>query len=71
MDAIAEHSYHHIMRYHEEYNVAETDRRIFKVYWSDALKERVVRKWFPCWKFSIKDVERLGRERWKWTKSQL
>lgn len=65
MEDIAEH-YRHIMRYyfHEGLNAAETAHRICTVYGPDALKERVVRKWFARFRaenFSVKDANRSGR----------
>lgn len=67
MDDIAEH-YRHIVRYHfhEGLNAAKTARRICAVYGPDALKERMVRKWFARFRagnFSVKDAERSGRPR--------
>lgn len=58
--------YRHIMRYHfhEGLNAAETFRRICAIYGSDALKERVVQKWFSRFRagnFDIKDAKRSGR----------
>jgi len=52
------------MRYHfhEELNTAEMARKICEIYEPDALKERVVRKWFTSFRvrnFSIKDEEQL------------
>jgi len=67
MNNITEH-YRHIMHYHfhEGLNAAETAHRICEVYGLDALKERVIRKWFARFlvgNFSVKDAERSGHPR--------
>ena len=58
--------YRHIMLYHfhEKLTAAETARKICAVYGPDALKERVVQKWFTRFRagnFDAKDAERSGR----------
>ena len=58
--------YRHIMLYHfhEKLTAAETARKICTVYGPDALKERLVQKWFTRFRagnFDLKDAERSGR----------